>query len=115
MWKEATPKPREEEVLPPFLLDWEDADLEPGQSMPNLEDLMRSADHMADQQSPGPTAAQSQPQYDEAQQWIASMFEEIEDHVTIEELANQDRENRRPVTVDRRPATGDPRGRTNRI
>ena len=88
LWKEATPKERQEEVLPPFLLDWEDADLGPDQSMSNLEDLMQGAENMEDQQSLGPTVVQSQPQYDEAQQWIASMFDDLGDHVTIEELAN---------------------------
>ena len=80
--------------------------------MPNLEDLMRDPDNIEDQQIPGPTAAQSQPQYDERQQWIALI---LEDHVTLDELANQIIEDRRPATDDRRLATGDLRGRTNRI
>ena len=92
LWKEVTPKIRQDEVLPPFLLDWKDADLGPGQSMPNLKDLMRDPDTMKSQQIPGPIAEESQPQYDKAQQWIASMFEDLEDHVTEEELANQDQE-----------------------
>ena len=94
-------------MLPPFLYDWEDADLEPGQSMPNLEDLMRDSKIMEDQQFPGPTAEKSQLQYDEAQQWIASMFEDLKDHMTLD-LTNQEKEDRRPTTGDRRP-----QGRTN--
>ena len=69
LWKEQTPKAKKDSVLPPFLLDWDETELELNQSIPDLGDLMRDPGIVED---PGSSAEFVQPQHDDTQQEVAS-------------------------------------------
>ena len=63
VWKAATSKKQSaDSILPPFLFDWDDADLESDQLMPSLGDLMQDTDLRENQQILDAIVMQLQPQ-----------------------------------------------------